>query len=128
MYILTMLELPVRKTTRLSRFNYLGQTQYFVTLCSFLRQSIFRDRKLSEHLIDLLHSESAANSFRIPAYCLMTDHFHFLAEGVAPTSDLLHFVKGFKIKTSRQYSSQFGRLMWQKGFYEHILPSTESTE
>jgi len=123
-----MLQLPARKTTRLPRFNYIGRTQYFVTLCCFRRQSIFLDQKLSEHLIELLRSESAANSFRIPAYCLMQDHLHFLAEGKAPTCDFLHFLKSFKIKSSRQYSAEFRRVMWQRGFYEHILSSTESVE
>jgi len=42
------------------------------------------------------------NSFDVHAYCLMPDHLHFLAEGTEPTSDLRHFIKSLKIKTSRQ--------------------------
>jgi putative transposase len=123
-----MLELPVRKTPRLSRLNYLGQTLYFVTFCCFRRARIFSDAERCEWLLGLLRSESAANSFNIPAYCLMPDHLHFLAEGTKPSSDLRHFVKSLKIKSSRQYSAQFGRILWQKGFHEHILRSTESVQ
>ena len=123
-----MLELPVRKTTRLSRSNYLGQAFYFVTFCCFHRTNIFLDAKRCEWLLKLLRSESAANSFNVPAYCLMPDHFHFLAEGTEPSSDLRHFVKSLKIKSSRRYSEQFGCILWQKGFHEHILRSTESVQ
>jgi REP element-mobilizing transposase RayT len=123
-----MLELPVRKTTRLSRLNYLGRTFYFVTFCCFHRASIFLDARRCEWMLDLLRSESAANSFNVPAYCLMPDHLHFLSEGTDPTSDLRHFVKSLKIKSSRQYSALFGRTLWQRGFHEHILRSTESVQ
>jgi len=123
-----MLELPVRKCTHLSRFNYLGQNHYFVTFCCFHRQTFFLDQRLSNWLLKLLRSESLAHSFRVHAYCLMPDHLHFLAEGMAPSSDLLHFVKSFKIKSSRQFSAEFRRVLWQRDFYEHILQCAESVE
>jgi putative transposase len=123
-----MLELPVRKTTHLSRFNYVGPNHYFVTLCCCRRQKTFLNEALSERLLELLRSESAANSFRIHAYSLMPDHLHFLAQETEPTSDLLHFVKSFKIKSSRQFSAKFGHVLWQRDFYEHILQYTESVE
>src|SRR5271165_2211582 len=123
-----MLELPVRKTPRLSRVNYLGRIFYFVTFCCFHRASIFLDAKRCAWMLDLLRLESAGNSFDVHAYCLMPDHLHFLAEGIEPTSDLRHFVKSLKIKSSRQYSAKFGGILWQRGFYEHILRSTESVQ
>jgi putative transposase len=89
---------------------------------------VFLDAKLSAWVLNLLRSESAANSFCVHAYCLMPDHLHFLAEGVEPASDLLHLVKSFKIKSSRQYSRQSERILWQKRFYEHILRATDSLE
>ena len=123
-----MLELPVRKFTRLSGSNYVGHNHYFVTFCCFRRLRLLRDARLSNCLLTLLRSESGANSFRVHAYCLMPDHLHFLAEGVAPASDLLHFVKCFKIKSSRQFSAELGHPLWQRGFYEHILRRSESGE
>ena len=79
-------------------------------------------------MLDLLRSESAGNSFDVHAYCLMPDHLHFLAEGTEPTSDLRHFIKSLKIKTSRQYAAQSRCVLWQKGFHEHILRATESIQ
>jgi REP element-mobilizing transposase RayT len=58
----------------------------------------------------------------------MPDHLHFLAEGTEPTSDLLHFVKSLKMKSSRQHSAHFGRALWQREFYEHIMGPRESVE
>ena len=123
-----MLELTIRKTTRLSPLNYLGQKLYFVTFCCFRRASLFLDAHRCGWMLDLLRAESISNSFKVHAYCLMPDHLHFLVEGTEPTSDLRHFVKSLKIKSSRQHAALFGRTFWQRGFLDHILRSTESVQ
>src|SRR5258708_36111578 len=123
-----MSELRSRKNIRLTPHNYLGRNLYFVTICSYQRQSVFLDAKLSTWILDLLRSESAAKPFRVHAYCLMPDHLHFLAEGTEPGSDLLHLVKSFKIKSSRRYLREAERVLWQKRFYEHILREAASVE
>jgi REP element-mobilizing transposase RayT len=118
--------LPTRKNIRLAPQNYLGYQRYFVTLCSFHRQTSFSDSAYCRHLLDLLWTECDSRNFSVPAYCLMPDHLHFLAEGLDPDSDLLHLVKSFKIKTSREFAAHEPRTLWQKGFYEHILRSDEN--
>jgi putative transposase len=123
-----MLELPARKPIRLTRRNYLGQNCYFVTICCFNRHTVFQSPKLSAGILNLLQTESSANSFRVHAYCLMPDHLHFLAEGIKPSSDLLHLVRSFRIKSSRHYSGQTGRILWQKRFYDHILREPQTAE
>lgn len=122
-----MLQLPTRKSTRLPHLNYVGQKFYFVTICCINRKPVFLSPKLSHWLLTLLRSQAVATSFKVHAYCLMPDHLHFLAEGTEPTSDLLHFVKSFKIRSSRQYDL-FGRILWQERFYDHVLRSLESVE
>jgi REP-associated tyrosine transposase len=82
---------------------------------------VFHDDRLSRSLLDLLQTESARLSFRTDAYCFLPDHVHFLSEGVQATSDLIHFVNCRKLKSSRFYARKFGRPLWQKGYYEHIL-------
>ncbi len=123
-----MLELTIHKPIRLDGFNYLGQKQYFVTVCCFERRSVFLDAELSTWVLNLLRAESAADGFSVHAYCLMPDHLHFLAEGVESNSNLRHFLKSFKIKSSRQYASRSGYILWQKRYYEHILRASESME
>ena len=72
---------------------------------------------------DLLH-----RSLHVHAYCLMPDPFHFLAEGIEPTSDLFHSVRILKIKSSRQYAAQPGGVLGQNKFYDHVLRALESVE
>ena len=109
-----MLEFPTRKSTRLPHLNYVGQKFYLVTICGTDWKPIFLNPKLSYWLLALLRSQSVAASISVHAYCLMSDLLHFLAEGIEPTSDLFHFVKILKIKSSRQYAAQPGGLLWQK--------------
>jgi len=121
-------EPPVRKSARLASFNYLGFQPYFVTLCCFHRQKIFSDAEECRQVLRLLQSESSARLFAVHAYCAMSDHLHFLAEGTDASSDLLHFIKSFKIKSSRAYATRHPRLLWQTGYFEHILRAGESLE
>lgn len=120
--------LPARKNIRLAAQNYVGYQRYFVTLCSFHRQPVFTDSAYCQHLLVLLRTECASRNFSVPAYCLMPDHLHFLAEGLDPASDLLHLVESFKIKSSLGHARRECRILWQKGFYEHILRGDENPE
>jgi putative transposase len=119
---------PVRKKIRLASFNYLGLQRYFITLCCFRRQELFSNSERCRHLLELLQTECASRNFGVPAYCLMPDHLHFIAEGLDPASDLLHLLKSFKIKSSRKCATREGLSLWQRGFYEHILRPGENAE
>ena len=114
------------KNIRLAAANYVGQHHYFVTICCFNRRKIFAARNRCSWLLQLFRSECADRNFAVHAYCLMADHFHFLAEGVEPTSDLLSLIKSLKLKTSRAYTRQTGQILWQRKFYDHILRPNES--
>ena len=123
-----MSKLLVRKTTRLAPINYLGFQHYFVTLCCFHRQKLFSDRGLCKRVLLRLQMESATRFFRVHAYCVMPDHLHFLIEGIYSGSNLLDFMKSFKIKTSRAFARRETQPLWQRGYYEHILRSGEPVE
>jgi len=120
--------LPVRKNIRMPRSNYVGYQCYFVTVCTFHRQSVFSDSSRCQELLALLDEECASRNFSVLAYCLMPDHLHFLARGLDTASDLLELLKSFKIKSSRKFARREGRVLWQKSFYEHILRPGESIE
>jgi putative transposase len=121
-------ELNTRTFIHLPKANYLGEQIYFATLCSFQKRAVFKTSALCSWLLELLASESISNHFSILAYCLMPDHLHFLARGVEVSSDFLHFVKTFKIKTSRNYVSTNGEPLWQRRFFDHVLRPSESVE
>jgi len=117
-----------RKSIRLSAQNYLGRQTYFVTMCCFRRNRVFDVPAACDSILSLLCSESAARDFAILAYCVMPDHLHFLAEGVQPASDLLGFLKSFKIKSSRWFAPGNNGALWQRGYYEHVLRKAERSE
>lgn len=123
-----MREFPARKNLRLSEVNYRGQNAYFITFCSFRRIPYFQDEQRFHGFVGLLQEESARLYFRTHAYCLMPDHLHFLSEGICPTSNLLRFVKCLKLKSSREHAARCGQVLWQKGFYEHILRPADPLE
>jgi putative transposase len=116
------------KNIRLSPNSYLGRQSYFVTICCFDRRRIFSDLSACRWLLEILRSESAVRGFAIHAYCIMPDHFHLLAEGLLPSSDLKSFIKTLKIKTSRAYKQKYGRPLWQKKFFDHVVRPNEQIE
>jgi putative transposase len=116
------------KNIRLAPTSYVGQQHYFVTICCSNRTKIFANRARCLWLLEVFRSECAARNFTIHAYCLMPDHFHFLAEGLIPASDMLNLIKSFKLKTSRTYSRQTSQILWQRKFYDHVLRPKESPE
>jgi putative transposase len=117
-----------RKSLRLASRNYRGRQRYFVTMCCVGRRRVFEDSENCKLILDLLQSESATRAFAVLAYCAMPDHLHVLIEGLEPGSDLLGFLKGFKIKSSRWFARKRGAELWQRGYYEHVLREGEAVE
>lgn len=108
--------LPIRKNIRMPRLNYVGYQCYFVTLCTFHRQSVFSDSSRCQELLALLDGECASRNFSVLAYCLMPDHLHLLAKGLDPASDLLELLKSFKDKEQSQLRQARRAHFVAKGF------------
>lgn len=109
------------KNIRLRTDSYLGQRGYFVTICCAHRRAVFAETAIAKQVLEILAKHAATHQFAVYAYCVMPDHFHMLASGMQPSSDLLAFVKNFKQTTSSEYSQQYKEPLWQKKFYDHIL-------
>jgi REP element-mobilizing transposase RayT len=58
----------------------------------------------------------------------MPDHVHLLVEGVADESNLQEFMRVWKQRTAFVAKRDRGIVLWQRGYYEHILRSDESVE
>jgi putative transposase len=117
-----------RKSTRLVAQNYLGYQFYFLTLCCFERRKVFVDVTHCEMVLGILNKECVQRKFAGHAYCLMPDHIHLLCEGLDPTSDFLRLVMSFRIKTSRRFAQNPGRVLWQRSYYDHIPRAREEVE
>jgi putative transposase len=74
--------------------------------------------------LELLQS-CQAERFVVLAYCFMPDHVHLLLEGTSPTSDLHRVITRWKQKTGYAHRGKTGAVLWQGGFYDHILRQEE---
>jgi putative transposase len=115
-----------RKRHRLDWNEYIGEKWFFITMCCEHREPFFLTSDKAGWIADFLRAESVRHQFIVDAFCVMPDHLHFLAMGMAPTSNLLNFAKSFKQKTAFLYQKQHGLRLWQKNFYDHILRPGET--
>lgn len=132
-----------RKRFHLSHDSYRGRQLYFVTICSAHRRPVFRNYQLGLEVIGSLKTTAAASHFLLHAWCLMPDHLHVLAEGIAEHSSLFSFVRRLKHETTAECAfgaradnsdrplqnpnrgSVESDSLWQRNFYEHIVRNRE---
>jgi putative transposase len=116
----------VHAARRLSGFDYIGPHAYSLTCCTFSRRPWFTEAATVEDVrLELIHS-SNAEGFVVIAYCFMPDHVHLLIEGTSPTSDLRRVVTRWKQRTGYVHRSKTGAVLWQGGFYDHVLRQEEN--
>ena len=58
----------------------------------------------------------------------MPDHVHLLLEGLSPTSDLPRLIAKWKQKTGYVHSRSTGVVLWQGGFFDHVLREEEDRD
>jgi putative transposase len=117
-----------RKSHRLEQQEYLGERWSFITVCCENRKPVFLNTRSATWIVDVLRTEAFLHQFLVDAYCVMPDHFHFLAFGKAPTSNALVLVKSFKQKTAYVYQRKTGTRLWQKNYYDHVLRAHEDSK
>lgn len=107
--------------------SYVGTGRYFLTLCTFERQSLFTARCHVELVRAQFLRTLGDQSFDGVAYCFMPDHVHLLVEAMTEGSDLKRFVKLAKQRSGYYFKQAFATRLWQRYGYEHILRREEST-
>ena len=112
---------------RLDGFSYVGLHRYSLTFCVQDRRHVFVDAALVESMLEPISQAARDCRFAILAYCFMPDHLHLLAEAEADESDLIRFAHAVKQRTGFEYRRRAGRLLWQKGYFEHVLRDDEMT-
>ena len=78
-----------------------------------------------EVLRGLLLSTADAHGFRVWAYCFMPDHLHILLQGKGPDALLPVFVRDFKQRSSYVFRQRYGKALWQRSYYDHVLRKDE---
>ena len=134
------MERDIRKSTRLSEYDYSAPGVYFVTICTKDRSPILSQIELvGEGLCALPQSkltdvgemvEQAVEyinehipGFRVDKYVIMPNHLHLLVQVLGSETGgrggpPLHKVIGqFKSYTTHRYKE----VLWQRSFYDHII-------
>jgi REP element-mobilizing transposase RayT len=117
-----------RKSTRLRPAKYLGTQSYFVTICCDHRCPHLADPLVANRVVRTLQECATKQDFQLHAYCAMPDHLHFLAEGVAPRSDLRNLTRVFKLRTAFEFGKSHKTRLWEMSYYDHILRSHDPIE
>ena len=144
-------DLPQRKPTRLTGFDYNTNGAYFITICTQDRRKLL-SRVVGDDVlgvpknVELLpHGKivekyiNQLNDFyegvKVEGYVIMPNHIHimlFVSENGTPrtssptkqTSAASQFVSTFK----RFCNKDYGKNIWQRGFYDHIIRNHEDYE
>lgn len=116
----------VRKTSpRLHDFEYAGPYTYFVTCSTYQKRPYFNEKATVDMVLPVLRYGGEQNSFSIYIYCFMPRHLHLLLGG-SDNSKLSQFMKTFKQRSSFTFRKEFGDVLWQRSYYDHVLRKDEA--
>ncbi len=117
--------MTLRRTSRLREFAYVGPQGYFLTICTHQRQRAFDSELFARDALVKLLRSAATHGFALPAYCLMPDHVHLVAEGEREDSRLETFVRSWNTQTGYAWRRQHSSPLWQVGYYDRVLRGDE---
>jgi putative transposase len=99
---------------------------YFVTFCTEDRKTILANQSVHDAFVQFCHEALRRNIF-VGRYILMPDHVHLFVKLPPPSENLSIWVKSLKNFLSKALRLQnVAAPHWQKGFFDHVLRSTES--
>jgi putative transposase len=111
----------------LKSFDYRGVHRYYLTFCTFERQSLFTHSRDVEIVRSQIVRACTDLGFALVAYCFMPDHLHMLVEGTLDVSDCRKFIHRAKQLSAYQYKKPTGQRLWQRYEFERTLRDTEAT-
>ena len=138
-----MAELPKRKPTRLSGWDYSSPGAYFVTICTHEKRCTLSRIVVGEQLAapevslsaigkivdDQIRSLPARFPFlAVDSYVIMPNHIHLLliltggAGGASSSPTIIAVVQALKSQTARLCSAAYGvKPLWQRSFHDHVI-------
>ena len=138
-----MTELQKRKPIRLKGFDYGGNEEYFVTICTHNGQNTLSEIVVGEGLappevkLSALGKIAEAHILNLPTrflgvtvenYVIMPNHIHILifiegeTGGASPSPTLDAVICAFKSLTVKNYKKLYAAdKIWQRSFHDHII-------
>jgi putative transposase len=124
--LLTPVDMPAYPR-HLPHFHYRGAQRYFLTFCCADRQARFSDEAPVTLVLEQFLRAGTAAGCAISAYVFMPDHAHLLIEGACADADGRQFFRLAKQLSGYRYQRAFGRRLWQRYAYEHLIRNDFAT-
>jgi putative transposase len=115
-----------RNPGHLKSFDYVGLYGYFLTFCTVNRQTHFVAREQVDAVLEQILRSASDTGFALVAYCFMPDHVHLVAEAQSEASDCRQFIKRAKQFSGYYFKQKFGKALWQRYGFEHVLRDDEA--
>jgi putative transposase len=115
---------PTRKRIRLSNGAYRQGHAFSITIATDRRYPWFRlYRRFTAKVVELLLELVKARETVLYAWCNLPDHIHMLVQDKSIV-EFVRLPKGRLVPEARRLEP--GRVLWQRGFYDHALREDES--
>jgi REP element-mobilizing transposase RayT len=132
-----------RRSIRLKGYDYARAGAYFVTICTWQRQSLFgaianSEMQLSDYgKVAHFHWQNLLKHHQyleLDEFVIMPNHVHGILVFTDDTAckkrpGLPEIIRGFKTFSARRINKMrriTGVSVWQRGYYEHIIRHEES--
>jgi putative transposase len=123
-----MVRSRMSRPRRIPGYSYTGVQRYFLTLCTKNRAEHFIHADIVAVVLAQFFHTAREQAVSIVAYCVMPDHAHLLIDGDSDAADLTQFVRLAKQQSGYLFKQKHGRLLWQEGYFEHVLRDAERNE
>ena len=130
------MELPKRKSPRISGYDYSKPNYYFITICTHEKKCIFGRPgnlnpygKAAEEC--LLKIQEMYSWIRIDNYVVMPNHVHaiMIANEHEDEMDIAMVIGQYKMAVTKLVRrSEPEMVLWQRSFHDHIIRSQISYE
>ncbi|HMO05687.1 MAG TPA: transposase [Kiritimatiellia bacterium] len=98
---------------------------FFVTICVSPRRPVFVSPDRNDVVVKTIKDLQNEHAWGVYLYCIMPDHLHLVVNpGASGLSQAIRRLKGRLTPWWRQHGD--GRPLWQGGYFDHRLRSTES--
>lgn len=151
-----MKNLPYRKNPRLKHYDYSSSGQYFVTICTHHRISIFGEISDGKMILnnlgeiaqeEIIKTSELRSNVEINHFVVMPNHVHMIVEFLqienkteniprifaSPKNNISSLIRGYKSAVTKRcrvvlHTTESSDSIWQPKFHDHIIRNETSYE
>ena len=135
----TDMDNPVRKPTRIPKYDYSSENYYFVTICTHEKKCLFGTIKEISRFgsiatDSILEIPSHYSGIRIDKFVVMPNHIHMIVvigcDGCHTNYLSLNQIVGqYKSGVTRKiHETAPGEAVWQRSFHDHVIRNQKDYE